>query len=155
MRIATLLIFAPLFLVIKNTAAQNNYWTESFESTNIPGNTAGAFTTPTDVTLPTSGVWKMYYVYRGSTGSCDGKPLRLLNNTTSGLSGSAFAITPAFSNGIGQLFFVENSGSARNVSIYKSVDNGNTYTLLQTVVTGGAPCDTTLLTINDATINKL
>lgn len=150
-----LLLLVTFLLVSVIAPAQNIYWTESFESTNIPGNTSGAFTTPTNVTLPTSGTWNMYYVYRGSTGTCDGKPLRLLNTTTSGLSGAAFAITPIFTNGVGQLFFVENSGSPRTVAIYKSANNGTTWTLLQNLVTGGATCDTTLLTINDATITNL
>src|SRR5947209_2776316 len=92
--IIALLLFSTL------ASSQNNYWTESFESTNIPGNSSGVFTTPTDVTLP-SGVWKIYWLYRGSTGVCDGKPLRFLSNTTSGLSGSTYAITPTFANGVG------------------------------------------------------
>jgi hypothetical protein len=154
MRLSTLLSFIA-FIVFSNLAtAQNNYWTESFESTNIPGNSSGASTTPTDVTLP-SGVWKMYYTYRGSAGSCDGKPLRIQSTTVTGANGSSFAVTPTFSNGVGQLFFVENSGSPRTVAIYKSTDNGATFTLLQNVTTGGATCDTTILTINDATITKL
>lgn len=150
-----LFLIAVIALLSCNLAfSQNNYWTESFESTNIPGNSSGVFTTPTDVTLP-SGVWKMYWLYRGSTGVCDGKPLRFVSNTTSGLNGSTYAITPTFSNGVGQLFFVENSAAPRTIAIYKSVDNGATFSLLQNVTTGGATCDTTILTINDPAINKL
>ena len=65
-------------------------------------------------------------------------------NTSHAVIGSGF-----------QLFFVENSGSPRIVAIYKSTDNGVSFTLLQNLVTGGLTCDTTVLTINDATINKL
>lgn len=153
MRIILLLLTSFCFF-INETKAQNNYWTESFENTTIPGNTAGAYTTPTDVSLAT-GVWKMYYTYRGSTGTCDGKPLRLLNTTTANISGASFVVTPAFNAGVGQLFFVENSLSPRVINIYKSTDNGVTFSLLQTVTTPGAACDTTVLTINDATITKL
>jgi hypothetical protein len=148
-------IFILLLLSSQSSFAQpNNYWTESFESTAIPGNTAGAYSTPTNVSLA-SGVWNMYYTYRGSAGACDGKPLRLLNTTTAGISGASFAITPVFNSGVGQLFFVENSGSARIINIYKSTDNGATFTLQQTVTTLGAACDTTILTINNATITNL
>jgi hypothetical protein len=146
-------LFVGLFICC-SLFAQNNYWTESFESTNISGNSSGAPTTPTDVTLP-SGVWKMYYTYRGSTGTCDGKPLRIQSTTVTGTNGSSYAITPAFANGVGQLFFVENSAASRTVAIYKSTDNGVTWVLLQNVVTGGATCDTTILTINDPAITKL
>ena len=58
-------------------AVQVPYWSESFESTNIPGNSTSYISTPTDVDLSaTSGIWKMYYVYRGGT-TCEGKPLPL------------------------------------------------------------------------------
>lgn len=147
--------FSCAIILSQTSYSQNNYWKESFESTLISGTSPGA-TTPTDVNLPTSGIWKIYYAYRGSSGVCNGKPLRLLNTSTSGLSSTntSFAITPTFSNGVGQLFFVENSAAARTVAIYKSTD-GTTFTFLRNVVTGGATCDTTLLTINDATITKL
>ncbi len=152
LRIAVISYLAILHCNI--AMSQNNYWIESFESTNIPGNSTSYVATPTNIILPTSGTWNMYYVYRGGT-VCGGKPLRLMKNTSSGISGSAFAITPTFPSGIGQISFLETSSAARNVTIYKSTDNGATWALLQTVSTSGAACNNTLLTINDASVTKL
>lgn len=151
------LCFTIILFFSSNVHAQIIYWTESFESTNIPGNSSSYLSTPTNVDLSaTSGVWNMYYVYRGSTTCTSGKPLRLMKNTSAGISGSSFAISPFLNHGVSKLSFIEtNGGITKVVGVYKSTDNGATWSLVQSVSITANLCDTLKVTINDTLVNKL
>ncbi len=154
--IASLILTSALLFSIPAAKAQTAYWTENFESTAIPGNSSTSISTPSGVDLSsTSGTWNMYYVFRGSAG-CDGKPLRLMKNSSAGIQGTSFAITPKLKDGISKLTFIETTGGkSKTVGVYKSSDNGKTWELAETVSITPDPCHSYTVEINDKSVNKL
>ena len=154
--LVSLITFAPS---VKAQTVVIPYWTESFESTNIPGNTptANPPIPPANIDLSaTSGIWNMYCEYRGGTTCSSGKPLRLMKNTTPGISGTSFAISPFLNHGVSKLTFIEtNGGVSKIVGVYKSLDNGASWSLVQAVSITANVCDTLRVTVNDTLVNKL
>ncbi len=137
--------------ITSSAKAQDAYWTEGFESTNITGSSGSAYTTPTAITTET-GNWTFYYSYRAGT-ACEGlKGLRLLKSQT------AYAITPVLDAGASKLTFKEPANQNRTLHIYAaSTASGDTdWRLLTTVITNNsnAVCANTyqVITSNYASI---
>lgn len=145
--------------------AQDAYWTETFDDTSsvIPKSSPGP-TTPTNYKLTLSGEWTFLGVYLGGSSNACGtitttsRTLRMPKTTTvqgAGILPPCYAISPKV-DGVGKVIFKEGRGGAtRIISVYKSTDNGTTWTLVGKTDQGTTKCAENAFTINDPKVNRI
>lgn len=155
-----------LFFMLGNLLAQDVYWTETFDDTSkaVPRSSPGPLT-PTSYVLTLSGEWTFLGVYLGGSSNACGtitstsRTLRMPKISTvqnAGIEPPCYAITPKLSEGIGTLTFKEGRGGVnRIVSIYKSTDDGQTWTLVAKTDQGTTKCQEITLIINDPAANRI
>ncbi|MCX7797479.1 MAG: T9SS type A sorting domain-containing protein [Melioribacter sp.] len=160
------LFFIFNLLIVTIISAQEAYWTETFDDTSkaVPRSSPGP-NTPTSYKLTLSGEWIFLGVYLGgSTNACGtitatSRTLRMPKISTvqgAGIEPPCYAITPKLEKGIGKLTFKEGRGGInRVVSVYKSADDGKTWTLVAKTDQGTTKCQEITLVINDPAANRI
>ncbi|MCX7876700.1 MAG: T9SS type A sorting domain-containing protein [Melioribacteraceae bacterium] len=161
-------LFLLLFVFLTSSAilfAQDTYFTETFDDTSsvIPKSSPGP-TTPTKYKLERSGEWTFLGVYLGgSTNGCGtitttSRTLRMPKISTvqgAGITPPCYAISPKLS-GVGKVSFKEGRGGAsRIISVYKSTDDGATWTLVGKTDQGTTKCVEISYTVNDSKANRI
>jgi len=148
----------------KNLSAQTTYFTEYFDNSaasTIPSSSGAAPTTATDYVIGT-GTWNLFQSYRGGSGCtpqdpvpASAKALRLLGSLTS------YAITPKLDFGVSTITF-KNAKAGNNppttgksLDVYKSSNNGTSWTLVGNYPSPSTACTDVVVTINDASVNKI
>jgi len=123
---------------------------ENFDSGNtIPTSSSSAPSSPTNYNT-SSGTWTLFKAYRHGTANYSAPyALRLLKNTAEAPS---YAITPAL-NSAGSISFWAYGSTVKPIVIYKSIDGGTNWVLVDTVMTGSGTFIFCSVTINDASSN--
>ncbi|MDP3831826.1 MAG: hypothetical protein Q8Q47_11180, partial [Ignavibacteriaceae bacterium] len=150
MKITTKIFVIVIIALLQLEVLSQVQLTENFDSGNsIPTSSSNAPTTPTTYTT-SSGVWTLFKAYRhGTTNYSAPYAIRLLKNTN---EAPAYAVTPSL-NTAGSISFWAYGSSSKPIVVSKSTDNGGTWILVDSVLTGSSVFQYCSVTINDGSPN--
>jgi pectate lyase len=150
MKITTIIFVIVIIALLQLEVLSQVQLTENFDSGNsIPTSSSNAPTTPTTYTT-SSGVWTLFKAYRhGTTNYSAPYAIRLLKNTN---EAPAYAVTPSL-NTAGSISFWAYGSSSKPIVVSKSTDNGGTWILVDSVLTGSGAFQYCSVTINDGSPN--
>lgn len=144
-----MLIMLAVIITVSFSNAQVQL-TENFDSGNsIPTSSGSAPSSPTNYVC-TSGTWTLYKSYRHGTSNHSAPyAIRLLKVTDAAAS---YAVSPVL-NSVGTISFWGYGSTSKPIYLYKTTDNGSTWTLIDSAFTGAGTFVQTNVVVNDPSPN--